>query len=61
MSNSLSFDAYRKRLTSNGATTIPEALRSDARMIKEALWEQSSTLLRCKLYKHKEGTYGTDC
>lgn len=60
MSDSLALDAYRKRLTSNGATNVSEALRNDARMIKNACWEQTSTMFHCKLYKHKKGTYGTE-
>ncbi len=57
---SSSLNAYRKRITHNGVTSTPEALRNDARMIKEASWDQTSTLFHCKLYRHKEGTYGTE-
>ncbi len=60
MKSSSSLNAYRKRITHNGVTSVPDAIRNDAEMIMGASWYNSSTVLRCKLYKHRQGTYGTE-
>ncbi len=57
---SSSLSAYRKRITSNGITTVPEAIRNDSEAIMLASWYNSSTVLHCKLYRHKKGTFGSE-